>query len=162
MKRGRPKLAFRHDPDRFIMALAMLFSLYGASRRGSVEIALAYVLGVPVGRQRPSWGRGLGMLTTVFELPDRQPGALVDHAHWLRRKLNKTLGDRAALYWLATMSHAWDVALARGGEQRILHLAAQVGEQRFAKAVLLPLVRSPMEPELRRFLRQRILIPQTR
>jgi hypothetical protein len=160
--RGRHKLAFRTDPDRFVLALAIVFREFGASRRGAVEIAVAYLSGKPVAIRKPDWGRGLGMLPIAYELPGYSgPNAIANRARHLRRKVREALADPEDLRWLAIASRAWHCALGRGAPLKIQHWAALIGEQAFARQVWLPLAACPMEPGLKRFLRREFSPPDS-
>jgi hypothetical protein len=142
-RRGRPKKAFRSDPDRFVLAVATALGEMGCSRRGALEIAVACVLGVPVGvNSKPGWGRGINLLDIEYEMR-RGAATISGRAERLRRKIKTALGDPAAQRWLAAMSTALLIALEAppGAERLVLELAHEVGELRFAIHRLLPLLR---------------------
>ena len=62
-KRGRPRIEFLQDPDRYLLAVAAIFPDLGTSRKGAIEIAVAAIEGYAVGPNcRPGWGRGLNLL----------------------------------------------------------------------------------------------------
>jgi hypothetical protein len=152
MKSGRPKLEFRHDPDRYLLALAAVFRELGASRRGSIEIAVACLEGVVVGRNaKPGWGRGIGVLEVRYELWRRRDDAgdgIADRARWLRRKMKDGDSDEASRRWLAAMSGAWLIALHAGPVRIIRDLAQAVGEVAYAERMLVPIAmgRPPLLP----------------
>ena len=61
--RGRPRIEFLQDPDRYLLAVAAIFPDLGTSRRGAIEIAVAAIEGYVVGpNQRPGWGTRLELL----------------------------------------------------------------------------------------------------
>jgi hypothetical protein len=143
MKRGRPRIKFATDPDRYVLALAHVFREMGASRRGAIEIAVACMEGCVIGpNQWPGRGHGLTMLDLSYELPGHTFNAngIADRARWLRRKMKTVVKDEndASGRWLAVMSAAWWIALYRGPEHLILQLAESVGELAYAHDVLLP------------------------
>ena len=141
MKRGRPRNTFLTDPDRYVLALAHVFRELGASRRGSIEIAVACTEGWVIGlNTKPGRGHGLTMLDLVYELPKTvNANGIADRARWLRRKMKAVIKDEdaASLRWLAAMSGAWWIALQRGPVRLLLKLAESVGEIDYARDVLL-------------------------
>lgn len=143
MKHGRRRKTFLSDPDRYPLALAHMYREMGASRRGSIEIAVASTEGCVIGvnqQSRRIRSRGLGMLDYTYELPGHtfNVDGIADRARGLRRKMKNAIRDEASLRWLAAMSAAWWVAIHRGPEHRILDLAGSVGEHDYATDVLVP------------------------
>jgi hypothetical protein len=142
---GRPKLEFRHDRDRHLLALALAYRTLGMSRRGGCEAAVATVEGLPVGPNlnRRRGGHGLNMLDWQFELK-RRPGAaatIEGRARGLRQKIRKWQRDPEAVRWLAVMQRAWLVALQTlvppgAADAEIKKLTKQIGETAFAERLL--------------------------
>lgn len=150
--RGRPPKAYLIDPDRHVMALAVMFQTQGCSRRGAVEIAVCSMEGLPTRpSQKPGWGRGINLLDVEFELK-RRPGAaatVAGRARTIRQKMKKWVrADReGATRWLTTMAQAWAVAidLSLPGRppadelERLATIAETAGEAEFCRNVLVPL-----------------------
>jgi hypothetical protein len=111
-KRGRPRLEFRRDPDRHLMALALAYKALGMSLRGGCEAAIATTEGLPVGPNpnHGHGGHGMSMLNWRYE---HHPGAarIEGRARFLRKKLRKLQRDPEASEWLDIMRRAFVVAL---------------------------------------------------
>jgi hypothetical protein len=160
--RGRPRKPLAEDPDRRILALALVFREWGVTRKGAVQIAVALIEGRPValnpkahnrrrqlikalvsGNPATRGGRGLDLLDWKFELRAR-PGAaatIEGRARTLSQKMRKAIEDQDAGRLLAALSLAWEAALDRGSADQILEFADRAGEREFALAVLIPLSR---------------------
>jgi hypothetical protein len=149
-RRGRPRLGFLQDPDRFLLAIAIAFPDLGTSRKGAIEITIAAIEGYAIGPNlKPGWGRGLNLLYDQYAMrpvPGRA-ASIGNRERELRRKLKRALKDPAAVRWLAAMSEATLLALrvvvpAHGtAGELIMELADTVGERTFAHDVLLELWR---------------------
>jgi hypothetical protein len=111
-KRGRPKLEFRRDRDRHLMALALAYRALGMSLRGGCEAAIATTEGWLVGPNpsRGHGGHGMSMLDWRYE---HIPGTatIEGRARFLRKKLRKLQRDPEASGWLDIMCRAFVVAL---------------------------------------------------
>jgi hypothetical protein len=106
---------------------------------------------MPIGpnRNRGRGGHGLKLLDWQFELK-RRPGAAATidgRARGLRQKLNKYLKDEAATRWLYEMANVFLLAMQRAAEpdpeaaeQKILQMAADIGEIDYVREIL-PILR---------------------
>jgi hypothetical protein len=94
-RRGRPRIEFLQDPDRYLLAVAAAFPDLGTSRKGAIEIAVAAIEGYVVGPNRkPGWGRGLGMLYDEYAMrPGGRAATIGNRERELRRK-NETGGGQ--------------------------------------------------------------------
>lgn len=130
------------------------------SLRGGCEAAVATVEGLPIARnlKRGHGGHELNLLDWVFELK-RRPGAaatIEGRARGIRQKLRKWRRDPAATQWLATMRHAFLVALQTwvadpaAADAEIASLADFAGETAYAEKLfeLAQIVRRDAERQI--------------
>jgi hypothetical protein len=150
--RGRPRIEFLRDPDRYLLAIAAGFPDLGTSRRGAVELAVAAVEGYAIGpNRRPGWGRGLNLLYDEYAMRPAAGAAatIPNRSRELRRKMKRAAADPMAARWLTAMSEGLLLALGvhvpadrQNAGDLILELAAMVGDVPFATAVLLEIWRN--------------------
>jgi hypothetical protein len=147
---GRPRIEFLQDPDRYLLAVAAAFPDLGTSRRGAIEITVAAIEGYAVGpNRRPGWGRGLNLLYEEYRMRRGGAATISNRSRELRRKMKRAAGDPVAARWLAAMSQGLLLALwahAPGDDKNvgdlITELAASVGDEAFAREVLLVIWRN--------------------
>jgi hypothetical protein len=150
IKRGRPRIEFLQDPDRYLLAVAAIFPDLGTSRKGAVEIAVAAIEGYAVGpNRRPGWGRGLNLLYEEYRMRPGRAATIDNRQRELRRKMKRVAADPVAARWLAAMSQGLLLALwahVPGDHKNvgdlITELAASVGDEAFATEILLEIWRN--------------------
>ena len=159
--RGRPRIDFLQDPDRFAIALAFAIKTLGSSENDACRAVAALAFGKRVSacdvgpRRKP--GRGAipaGSLVT-YGLAFRNGGAagtLAGRATTLRQKGARVWQSPEAAAWLMGMQFAFSSALqaASSAERcatRILELGRSVAEGKLAEAHLLIVLSSEL-PEL--------------
>ena len=135
---GATTKAFSHDPDRYVMALAIAYWALGASRRGGCEIAVASIEGWPIGprRERDNGGHGLSLLDLEYELQTAWCGtaSIEGRARGLRAKIKKALrDDPGAAAWLREMGDLFLLALNHGRDRGAGEARSCGGRKHLAK-----------------------------
>jgi hypothetical protein len=145
-KAGRPLLEFRDDPDRYAIALLDALLALGMSSERACSLGVAtWVVGLELNKPRPS-PLGHHIITTWANKPTRSgatAGTLKGKAATLRIK-QRRCRSAAEGAWRKAMGFAFMLVIGardqKGVKPIILQRAAAVGEEEFAKRVMLPMV----------------------
>jgi hypothetical protein len=146
--RGAPPKKLGNDPERYAIARATALMALGVSENAAFKISAAWLVGKPVAGQDvgPRRKRGRGAIPAgrleSYEQGDR--GLIESKVATLRKKRDRAESDPEAKAWLVAMSRTHVLALKAKDYDRcaskIRELAEEVGEARYAEAVLLPLL----------------------
>ncbi|MET3993345.1 hypothetical protein ABID65_004997 [Bradyrhizobium sp. S3.9.2] len=160
--RGRPRLNFMQDPDRFAIALAFAFKSVGSSENDAFLRACALAFGSEVSAAEvvPRRKRGRGMIPggvmVTYERAAAKGGAsgsLVGRATTLRQKAARARGNPTEMIWLLHTQGAFAMALQAAPAMercadRILKLVQLVLEGKLAEDDMLLNLLSAELPDL--------------
>ena len=154
--RGRPKLEFLDDPDRYRLALIdAVMEIYALDFEPAARLALATegrpIPPEPVQLSRAAQKRfdqGWAVLSIERIKPPQTMDAQIDN---LRRKWKQLSDDAAVKVWRYNMRNAWINTLQyeRCGpvaELLVFKCCEAAGEARYAKQFMLPLLRTLSRP----------------
>jgi hypothetical protein len=145
LKRGRQKLDPLADPDRYAVALIRALTAIGiANERPAAETVAAFINGNEIS----SGTRSDGMVFISFEMRNV---TVAGRYSTLKKKLDRNFITQKEAEWHLAMSTAFTIALGAKHPlelHQIMTFARAVGEDEFAKRVLIPMAKARISGDL--------------